>query len=478
LAAEFTATQADAYNLIHEGILALADVEQAGIRVDTEYCRTKRDHLSRKIKRLERKLEDSEFVQSWRKRYGKKFNPYSNDQLGKMLYDVWGIDPPKKTPAGGGATDEEALNQIDLPELQHLLKLRKYNKLRDTYLDNFLSEQVDGFIHPFFHLHTVRTFRGSSSDPNFQNIPKRDKEAMEIARRALLPRQGHQLLEVDFSGIEVGIAACYHHDPTMIEYIEDEANDMHGDLAHQIFMLDWWDGLIAEKGLKGVGAFKFLRDATKNSFTFPQFYGDYWGGNAVSFSRWLGLPQNQKWKKGQGIEMPDGTYLVDHLIARGVKSFEDFQEHLKAIEEDFWGRRFAVYGQWREDWFRAYQERGYFDLLTGFRCRGLMTRNDVVNYPVQGAAFHCLLWTLIQINKVAKEEGWKSRIVNQIHDAVILDVHPDELEHVARTVRRIAEVELPKHWPWIIVPLEVEADLCPVDHSWADQHPYDLPEVA
>jgi len=477
MAAEFKATEADAYNLIHEGILALSRAEQAGLRVDVEYCQTKKEHLTRQAKRVVRKLEESGFIKAWRERYGKKFNSNSNSQLAYMLYTVWGITPPKTTETGRGSTNEEALNQIDLPELQYLLRLRKIYKLRDTYLENFLAEQVDGRMHPFFNLHNVRTYRGSSDSPNLQNIPKRDKEAMQISRRAILPRPGHQFLEVDFSGIEVGIAACYHQDPTMLEYIRNDDTDMHGDLAHQIFMLSKWDSLIHEQGFKGVPSFNVLRDATKNSFTFPQFYGDYYGNAAANYGRWTGLKTNAKWKSGQGIEMPDGRALSDHMIDLGIRSYEEFMDHLRIIEEDFWGRRFAVYGQWRQDWFKAYQQRGYFDLLTGFRCRGVMGRNDVVNYPVQGAAFHCLLWTLIQVDKVAQEEGWRSRIVNQIHDALVLDVHPDELQHVARTIRRIATVELPKHWDWIIVPLEVEADLCPVDRSWADKASYELPTI-
>ena len=127
---------------------------------------------------------------------------------------------------------------MGIPELDNLLRIRKLKKVRDTYLEGFLREQVNGYIHPFFNLHLVRTYRSSSDHPNFQNIPKRDKEAMNIVRRAIFPRPGHQLLELDYSGLEVRIAACYHKDKTMLRYIGDPHSDMHGDMAKQIFIID------------------------------------------------------------------------------------------------------------------------------------------------------------------------------------------------------------------------------------------------
>ena len=85
------------------------------------------------------------------------------------------------------------------------LQIRKLEKIKGTYLEAFVREQTDGFIHPFYNLHNVRTYRSSSADPNFQNIPKRDKESMKICRRAILPRPGHMLVEADFSALEVNI---------------------------------------------------------------------------------------------------------------------------------------------------------------------------------------------------------------------------------------------------------------------------------
>lgn len=463
----------DAYNLLHQGSVALARAELHGIRVDVDYCNAEIERLGRKLRQYERRFKASDLAKEWRRRFGAKTSFGSSTQLQTMLYDVMGIKPTKLTSSGKGSTDEEVLRRIDIPGLQYLLRSRKIKKIRDTYLKAFLREQVDGVLHPSFSLHTVSTYRSSSQNPNFQNIPKRDKEAMRICRRALIPRPGHQLVEIDFSGLEVSIAACYHKDPEMLRYLNDPGSDMHSDIAMQAYLLDPYKDKIKEAGsIKRIKELAVLRGAAKNGFVFPEFYGDFYAPCAVYMAcNWGELPEG-RWRPGQGIPMPDGDRLSDHLIRQGIKSLDDYIEHIRDLEDDFWGRRFRVYAKWRKRWFHRYQRNGYFDMYTGFRCKGVMTRNEAINYPVQGAAFHCLLWTFIETDRVSQEEGWDTRLVGQIHDAMVLDVLPDELDHVVSTVRRISCQELPKAWEWIIVPLDVEVEVTPVDGSWADMEPY------
>lgn len=462
-------TRLDAYQLIHDGILALGRAEQTGMCIDVAYCERKKQHLTRKIKYFENKLLETEFVKEWKRLYGNKFNMNSDTQLGRMLYKVLKITPSKTTPSGAGATDEEALQQIGMSELDMILQIRKLAKVRDTYLDAFHREQVDGVLHPFFNLHTVVTYRSSCNSPNFQNIPKRDKESMKLCRRAILPRKGHQLLEVDFSGLEVFVAACYHKDPTMMRYLTDDHADMHGDMTEQIFKLEPFSKSLPEHA--------FLRSATKNGFVFPQFYGDYYGNNAYHLAvRWGKLPKS-RWKKGIGVPMPGGSFLSDHLISKGIKSYDAFTEHIKDIEKDFWTNRFFMYQKWKDRWFSRYQKRGYVDMLTGFRCSGLMRRNEVINYPVQGAAFHCLLWSFIQVDKAIQAKKLQSRLIGQIHDAMVLDVHPAELDEIGAIIKKTTCHDLLKHWPWIILPLDVEAEICAVDAPWSEKGKHELPEV-
>ena len=449
-----------AYDLLHEGILALGRAEQAGIHVDVEYVVRKKDFLLRKIEHIKKQFKNTDFFKHWQDTMEDDVNPDSHVQLSNFLYNVKNYTPKKLTAKGAGSTDKEALQQLDIPELNALLETKKLKKLWDV-LNGFEQEQVNGVIHPFFSLNNVVSFRSSSDSPNFQNIPKRDEESMSLVRKALFARLGHQLLEVDYSGLEVRIAACYHKDPTMLKYINNPASDMHTDMAKQIFLLDTFD-----KATHGV-----LRAATKNGFVFPEFYGDYYKNCAKSMAcNWGRLPQG-RWKAGEGIELND-TYLSDHLIRKGITSLDKFTTHIQRIERDFWGRRFSRYAEWKDRWWNVYQKHGYIDLQTGFRCSGVMSRNDCINYPVQGAAFHCMLWAFIEIDRIMREEGWRTRIIGQIHDAIVLDVHPDELAYVANVVHRVTCVDLPKAWPWIIVPMEVEMEVCPVDGSWADKTKY------
>jgi len=456
-------TKMDAYYLMHEGILALSRAEQQGFRVDLEYAERKKVHLSRKIEKLEEQFRETQLYRHWEHSFRGKVNINSNAQLANFLYKVKKLSPVAFTDSGMGSTDEESLQALDLPELDLLLEARKLRKVRDVYLDAFVRESVDGYIHPFFNLHLVRTFRSSSSNPNFQNIPKRDEAAMELCRRALYPRPGHQLMEVDFSGMEVRVACCYHKDPTMVHYMTEPASDMHMDMAMQLFGFGKKD-----KELPGVDV---LRQASKNAFVFAQFYGDYYRHCAEGLVCGWGKLRKERWSRGQGIEVL-GTHLSDHLIDRGFSCFEDYVKHVQKIEDHFWKVRFPVYAQWREDWVKEYFRKGYMDTLTGFRCSGEMERNNIINYPVQGSAFHCLLWCFIQVDKWLHANGLRTRLIGQIHDSMILDVHPAELEKVSRRIYQITSQELAHAWPWIIVPMRVDAEICPVDGSWVEKEKY------
>lgn len=455
------ATSMDAYKLFHEGMLAFNRAEEQGLRIDLEYCKTTQKQLTKMIKGLEAEFFDSEFYQEWNKSVRGRPNINSNAQLGDYLYGTLKLTPAKTTETGQGSTDEEALESLDIPEIAALLRMRKLKKIRDTYLSGFVTEQVNGYIHPNFNLHIARTYRSSSSNPNFQNIPKRDKEAAEICRNAFFARPGNHLVEVDYSSIEVCISACYHHDPTMIKYIEDPESDMHGDMAEQIFFLDKLD--------KGIPGHKMLRSGAKNGFVFPQFYGDYYGNNAPTLAiTWGKLPERGRWKKGQGIEVEDGVHLSDILIKNGITSMKKFTEHIRKIEDDFWNRRFRVYNQWKQDWWDSYCRNGFIEMYTGFECSGAMGKNDATNYPIQGTAFHCLLWSFIMLDKYFRAKKYKTRLVGQIHDAIVLDVPPDELKKVCYILRKIMVDKLREHWDWIIVPLDIEIDASPPGGSWND----------
>ncbi len=457
----------DAYKLVHDGILAFARAERQGIHVDVEYCERKKAHLTRKIERTKKQLQGTKLIKLWKKIYGAKLNVGSNHQLSYILYKIMKIEPLKST-AGGkqGATDEESLSELDIPELSKILEIRKLMKVRDTYLDGFLREQVDGIMHPFANLHLARTYRSSMAAPNFQNIPVRDKYAMKTCRNALYTRPDHHWLAVDYSGVEVFMACCYTEDQRLIH--DAVHGDMHKDMAIELYMLDSLD--------KDHPGEKNLRQGGKNGFVFPQFYGDYYGKCAPNLLRWAKIG-----------ELKDGTPALVHLSDKGlvklnkkgkVINSDKFLKHVQNVEDDFWNVRYKTYTKWKDSWWKKYQKRGYIDLFTGFRCQDVMNKKQCCNTPFQGSAFHCLLWSFIRIDQIAyEEEKWDSKPIGQIHDEISIDTHPDELEHVAKTVQRVSCTELPKEWEWINVPLSVDADLCDVNASWATKKPYKLPEV-
>jgi len=453
----------EAYRLLHDGILALARAERQGIRLDVKYVEKKMKSLTVKIDDLETEFRRTKFFKHWQHSMTGTINIHSGTQLSVFLYKIKKIKIEKTTVSGQGATDDEALKQMNIPELNLLLKVRKLKRIRDTYLSGFLREQVDGYIHPFFNLNLVITYRSSSDHPNFQNIPVRDKQSMRICRKALYPRPGHQLLEADFKGLEVAIATCYHKDPTMIKYVSNPKSDMHGDMAQQIFMIDKFN--------KEVPEYYTLRQAAKNGFVFPEFYGDYYKNCAVNLAcGWGKLPQG-KWSPGQGIPLPKGT-LSDHLISNKIKSIDHFTEHIKGIEEHFWNVRFPKYTEWKNRWYDKYKKRGYIELLTGFMCSGVMSRNDCINYPVQGAAFHCLLWTFIRLDELIRSEKLRTRLIGQIHDSILLDVYPKERKYITEMVHKITCFELPEVWKWIIVPLDVDMSICQIDAPWSEKEKY------
>lgn len=451
-------TATDAYKLLHDGIQALAKVEQAGLRIDVEYIKNKKKEITREINALEKQFLKTTFFKDWLKS-SKEVNIYSPTQLGKFLYTTKNLKVFKQTVTGKGATDEEALRQLRIPELDTLLQIKKLKKIRDTYLESFEREQVNGTLHPFYQLHLVKTFRGSSDSPNFQNIPKRDQEAFDICRSAIFPRPGNQLVEFDYKQLEVRISATYHQDPQLIADIT--AGDMHRDMAVEIFQIGQYD--------PNEPSHKVLRSATKNGFIFPQFYGDYYKNCAVNLAfGWGKLSKTRKWKPGEGIVYED-KHLADHLIERGFTNLESFTEHIRKIEDYFWKKRYPTYAKWKDDWWQQYQRTGIVESKTGFTYRGVMRKNDVINYAVQGSAFHCLLWSLIEGVKAQTKEHWDSRIVGQIHDSIIMDVNPRELKKVIKVMRCIMCNDIRQKWEWITVPLDVDVEIHPVDGSWADK---------
>ena len=152
-----------------------------------------------------------------------------------------------------------------------------------------------------------------------------------------------------------------------------------------------------------------------------------------------------------------------------------FEHHIKKVEERFWGERFTKYDAWRKKLWKDYLANGYFRMLTGFLVKGVYKRNEVINSPVQGAAFHCLLWALIRLVKWLRKSKMRSRVVGQIHDSIIADVHRSELQDYLAMARQLLVVDIREYYRWLdVIPLGVEAEVA--ESNWWEKHEVAIPE--
>ena len=449
------------YKLLHEGAIALSQVEANGIRIDTAYLQRAIDYSSRKIQKMNDEQKKDKIYKTWKKTFGAKTNMGSREQLGKILFTIMDYPCSTYTKTGRPKTDGAALNTVDLDFVKNFLELESLKKVRSTYLTGILRQTVDGVLHPFFNLNLVRTYRGSSDSPNFTNIPVRDPKMKKLVRRAFIARKNHRITEVDYGGVEIASTACYHKDPRMISYIKNDKLDLHRDMAAQCYMLP----------KKAVS--KDARYCGKNMFIFPEFYGDYYIMCAQHLWEAIGK-MNLKRVGGEELD------LYSHLKSKGIYKLGacnpekrprkgTFEKRIKEVEDEFWNERFPIYRDWKEKWYKAYLKKGYFDTLTGFRIEGFLKRNAVINYPAQATAFHFLLWSLIGIQKLLKKYKMKSLIVGQIHDSIVGDTHKKELRNYLEICQQVMTIDIRKYWKWINIPLKVEAEVAPVGGSWYEK---------
>lgn len=433
-----------AYELMHRGAIALSQIEADGMRIDVSYLDKTIKKVTRGIERKTEKLKESEEYKVWKRLYGSKMSLESGQQLGKVLFDKMGykcVFRTKKTEKP--ATDQTALEQLDIPFVKSLLSIRKQKKMLSTNLRGIRREVVDGFVRPSFNLHLVTTYRSSSSNFNSQNIPVRDKKIGRMVRRAFIPRDGHVLVEIDYSALEFRVASCFWQDDAMVDYASNPEKDIHRDMAALCYML-------REEQVS-----KDARYHAKNKFVFPELYGSWYGQCAINL--WKAMKESSLCTK-------DGKHVDGILNSKGIVNVEGFKNIVQGAEDTF-NEMFPAYSEKREGWWETYLKKGHIRLMTGFVCQGIMSRNKVYNYPIQGPGFHCLLWSLIRMVKRLRK--MKSMVIGQIHDSLILDVHRSELDDVLQMAKQVMTVDLLKAWDWIICPMEIEAEVG--EENWADK---------
>lgn len=433
-------------DLFVEGTLALADVQIAGVNVNTEYYKNSHKELEDRIEERKKELLSYDECKKFLEVVGREPNLGSSDDLRTMFYDILKLRPPKVTDKGNNSVDADTMSKLNTPLAKEITELSRIKKIDGTYMKQFLREiDDDGRIHPFFGITIPRTYRGQSDRPNLQNVPIRNEEAKRYARSGIIPSPGYLIIDFDYSGIEVKMGCCYTEDPVLIAYCKDPSTDMHRDTAADIFALPM------NKVTKN------LRFYTKNGFIFPEWYGSYYKNCALNI-----------WKECRKLLTGDNIPLEEHLRNQGIIKRNpelDFINHVKEVESDYW-KKFNVFKKWQTNWYRKYEKKGYVELLTGFRCSGYMGKNAIVNYAFQGTAFHCLLWSLTQIVAEFRERRMKSRVIGQIHDCCIIDCHPDELEFVIDLATEIATERILDNFKWINVPIPVEWETTNINESW------------
>ena len=435
-----------ANQLFFEGAKTFSNMEGKGIRINEAYYQDKEAEITKAIADKEVELHNDKHIKEWKREYGDKFKLDSGQQLAHILFDVMRLKSTRRTATDKASVDETTLVSLSkkVKWVDNLLSIRKLKKIRSTYINGILRESVNGIIRPFFHLNTVSSYRSSSSRPNFQNIPRRDKEAQKLVRDGIIPRDGNRIVELDYETLEVRISACIHKDPKMIEYINDPTTDMHRDTAQDLFLIRDESDVTPE-----------IRFVAKNQFVFAQFYGDWYESCAKGM-----------WPSLSELSLGDQP-MKEHLSDQGIRSLDDFIEHVKSVEHILWKKRFKVYDKWKDKFYAEYERNGYIDLITGFRCSGYMRRNQILNLPIQGPAFHCLLWSLIQLDRAMRKEKMRGRIVGQIHDSGFGDIPDDEFIEFTDMATQIMTKDIRKHWQWLIVPLDIEIEACEINQPWS-----------
>jgi DNA polymerase-1 len=480
------ATTTDAYELMHRGSIALASVEHNGVKVDVDYLDKAIARIGVDIEEIKLTLRKDPTIKKWRRKYGSVMNLDSGDQLADMIYNEEGCPIIYWTEGGRKGkpkpkTDEKALLTTGLPFASHYVRMKKLSKAGATYLGGIKRETVNGYLHSNYNLHTATTFRSSSGadreggkserDFNFQNLPIRNAELGKLIRPCFIAEDGYVIVEMDFSGIEVRVACCYTKDPRLISDFTQSGKDPHRDTAAQLFLMPV-EFLIEHKDW----AKHCVRDWSKNRFVFPEFYGSVYFQCAPHI--WEALVKRDYIVPG--TDLP----IIDYLKTKGIKELGrcdpkaqpvkgTFEYLVSKVEQNFWNDRFKVYKQWKYDWFKRYEKRGYFETLTGFHVEGIFKRNYVINNPIQGSAFHCDLFSVIQLDEWLKHKKMKSKIIGQIHDSILGMVKVSELDDYLNKAHQIMTQKLPQAWDWITVPLEVEADVAPEGGSWYDKKKYE-----
>ncbi|MGE0770310.1 MAG: DNA polymerase I [Cyclobacteriaceae bacterium] len=397
-------------------IYALADMETEGVRVDEETLAW----MSEGLKKDSDKVQKAIYQLA-----GREFNIGSPKQLGEVLFDdLKLVDKAKKTRTGQYATGEEVLAKLaaDHEIAQKILEYREMEKLRSTYVDALpkMISKTDGRIHTDYRQMVAATGRLSSMNPNLQNIPIRTEKGRQI-RSAFVPRdKDYKFMSADYSQIELRIAACFAQDETMIEAFRS-GRDIHATTAAKVFK---------------VPLEKVTPDQRRKAKEVN--FGILYGSTAFGLSQNLGISRTE------ALEIIDSYFTEFAAIKRYMDNSINMAREKEYVETILGRRRYL----------RDINSRN-------ISTRGFAERN-AINAPIQGSAADIIKIAMVHIHQWLKREKLKTKMILQVHDELIFDLHQDEEKIVVPKVKDLMQTAV-----MLDVPMEVEVG---VGKNWLEAH--------
>ena len=398
-------------------VSVLASMEQEGISIDSEGLGKYSEELGATLIELEAGIK---------KEAEMDFNLDSPKQLGEVLFDHMKITAKaKKTKTGQYATSEDVLDKLKNTHaiIPMILDYRQLRKLKSTYVDPLptLMDPVDGRIHTSYMQTVAATGRLSSHNPNLQNIPIRTAKGREI-RKSFIPRGSEfKLMAADYSQIELRIIAALSDDKAMINAFQS-GQDIHAATAQKVFNIENIDDVTREQ-----------RSSAK-----AVNFGIIYGQSA------FGLAQNL------GISRKEAKQMIDSYFEEYATIKDYMDEAVKKARENGYVETIMMRRRYLKDINSA-----------NAVVRGFAERN-AVNAPIQGSAADIIKLAMIRVADAMKKKDVKSKMLLQVHDELVFDVHESEIDLMKELVKTEMEGAVK-----MIVPMEVEME---VADNWLDAH--------
>jgi len=372
----------------------LAAMETEGINLDVPFLKSMSVEMAAESNTLEQKIYETA---------GEKFNLASPKQLGDILFDKLKIGgaKQKKTKTGQYATGEEVLSYlaIDNEIVRDILEWRQMVKLQSTYIDA-LPNQVDtktGRVHTDYMQTVAATGRLSSNNPNLQNIPIRTERGRLIRKAFIARDENYTLVSADYSQIELRVIAALSGEENMIKAFQNN-EDIHKSTASKVFNVP----------LEEVSREQRSHAKTVN-------FGIIYGVSA------FGLSNQTNLSRSESAELIDAYYKSYPRLKSYIGEQIDFARDHGYVQTILGRRRYLKDINSQNAVVRGGAER------------------NAVNAPIQGSAADIIKIAMINIHNKLTTENWKSKMLLQVHDELVFDVHNDELERIQPMIKHEME---------------------------------------